>query len=58
MDNGMRQRGTEGDTFVIPTLSGSLRNRENIAVGRTTDVVDNVEAAEERDRHLESGQVF
>ena len=39
-------------------LSSRLRNRENIAVERTPDVVDNVEAAEERDRHLESGQVF
>ena len=44
----MRQRRTEGDTCVIPTLSSSLRNRENIAVGRTTDVVDNVDAAGER----------
>ena len=58
MYNGMRQRGTEGDTFVTPPLSDSLRNRENIAAERSTDVVANVEAAEERDRHLESGQVF
>ena len=33
--------------MVIPTLSSSLGNRENIAVGRTTDVVDNVDAAGE-----------
>lgn len=30
-------------------LSSSLRNRENIAVERTPDVVDNVELAGERD---------
>ena len=58
MDNGMRQQRTEGVTFVTPPLSGSFRNRENIAVERSTDVVANVEAGEERDRHLESGQVF
>jgi hypothetical protein len=49
MGNWMRQRRTEADTCVIPTLSSSLRNRENIAVGRTTDVVDNVDAAGEPD---------
>ena len=53
---GCDKGGTEGNTFVTPN-SGSQKSRKHCC-RENADVVDNVEAAEERDRHLESGQVF